>query len=304
MVNNKLSSLFPKFVQDVLEEGRKKLGPQSRLIPFPDFRVMDLGNDYVPVIIDGEGNEYLWVKKGEYYKRGRLFGYKNVTNNLKEEVSRIYLSETRVSIPSKIAKFCGNIGKIIGATLDDVYKLGQKQFWDIPEVSFFDQRKPWPYEYKLVNGNWKLVEKKFSKNIHVNPSLFWDLSRLKDCKDYPKFVIDYITKVQPLLKRGDSLCTWCFPVVPMKGRESLLTGKFFVDGINVPNITVPLVYKSGKWYDQSLILKRLTKISDPAQYLLDYILPEITDVDRKENDYKEFMDAIRELQGMVGKYRV
>lgn len=131
-MKNALSELFPKSLINILEEGKKKLG--NKYIPYPDLDVKDDGKDYIPVILDGEGDGYLWVKSGRYYKKNyrSLFSrWKDVTDNLKEEVSKIYSRETKISLPSKVAKFCGNISVIIEG------KDYESNLWVIPEISIF-----------------------------------------------------------------------------------------------------------------------------------------------------------------------
>lgn len=133
--------------------------------------------------------------------------------------------------------------------------------------------------------------------------LYYNLSNLDYCKEYPKFVVDYIKNVQSILKGGDALCSWCFPVAPIDGKpKTHYFQNFIQDGLDLP-----LVFKDGGWYEEKgIFFKKLNPVQDPAKWLYDYIISEV-DLDDPENkknsDYQKFTKALNSLKRMIGKYK-
>lgn len=136
---------------------------------------------------------------------------------------------------------------------------------------------------------------------------------LKYCKGYPKFVVDYIKNVQPILKGGTEMCRWCFPVAPMnteepeKDTDLSKENYYFKDSIG-DFANLRLVWKAGKWYEKKgIFLKKLVPVSDPASWLVNEIMTMDDEDNREENmknsDYPKFQKALEALKRMIGKYK-
>lgn len=141
----------------------------------------------------------------------------------------------------------------------------------------------------------KYLIKRFSQTY----DLLWYLPNLKLCKGYPEFVIDYIKKVQPFLKDGNSLCGE-FPVAPMQ-EEPESDGDFFWKSAD-DGLPLGLIWKSGKWYEKKgLIFKKTVPVKDPALWMVNYI-EENVDPDPRESDFVQFNKALQALKSMIGRY--
>lgn len=148
----------------------------------------------------------------------------------------------------------------------------------------------------------------FIRYFSYQEDVLFDLGNLKYCKEYPKFVVDYIKNVQPNLEYGRELCALCFPVAPMETEEGSDENKesyFWTSAED--GLDLGLIYKSGKWYEKKgLFFKKLIPVSDPAQWIVDYISGgvDLEDPDNKRNpDYPKFVKALESLKKMIGKYR-
>lgn len=134
---------------------------------------------------------------------------------------------------------------------------------------------------------------------------------------YPKFVLEFIAKVQCFLRTGKELCYTSFPIVPL---DPALNNKwpdpdkngyiaFFKRSVEECDKDCSLVWKDGKWYEKSkgilgATYKELHIL--PGQFLVSLIekeyllyddISEYSDV----SDYKMWRKAFEELKKLRSK---
>lgn len=152
------------------------------------------------------------------------------------------------------------------------------------------------------------------KLFSIGGDMLFNLSNLKNCINYPKFVLDYIKKVQSILKGHGEMCYFCFPVVeipsePYDASEDSSI-KFFAENQEF-GMDIPLSWENGEWVEtKGLIFKKRIPVKDPALWLYNYIVketgeddPEVNKENKKEPDYPYFEKALNTLKGMIGKYK-
>lgn len=153
------------------------------------------------------------------------------------------------------------------------------------------------------------------KNYSVISDALFYLPYLKNSIGDPKFVIDYIKGPQQILKGGDGMCYWCFPVTLMGDEpEEIRRDKngyahYFLTSIGGDE-RLRLVEKDGKWFEETgIFFKKYTPVIDPAAWMYDFIRNELADEpgcreeNMKNSDYKQWEKALESLKKMIGKYK-